>query len=89
MDLDSDGASHLFKKLHFAKNDLLQMCSRDLLRKDFKKWKMEELLVGISSVTLSVSDWKKRDLSHGKDWLSALKDFAKEVTRNILNFRAH
>ena len=88
--MDMKQASDLFNQLQKAKNDLMHVSSRDLMRKDHKKWIMEGLSVGISSITWSISDWKIREIRHGRgeDWILSLEGFIQEVFL-IFNFRIH
>jgi inorganic pyrophosphatase/exopolyphosphatase len=73
-------ASKLFDELQEAKNDLIKLSSRDLLRKDHKRWIMDGLSVGISSVTWSIDKWKQRDLNEMRhDWIQVLENFIAEV----------
>lgn len=80
LNLSHEMANNFFHQLQKAKNDLMKMSSWDLIRKDHKKWIMEGLSVGISSVTLSISDWKMRELQEGRgDWILELERFTNEV----------
>ena len=73
-------ASKLFAKLQAAKNDLSKLSSRDLLRKDHKRWSMGGLSVGISSVTWSIDKWKQRDFNEMRhDWIQVLENFIADV----------
>ena len=51
----------LFDTLQFEKFNVSALSTSDLLRKDYKQWRMGESRVGISSVLLSVADWLKKD----------------------------
>jgi len=53
----------LFDKLQKEKFNVAALSSADLLRKDYKEWRMGSSLVGVSSVLFSVSDWLKKDSS--------------------------
>jgi inorganic pyrophosphatase/exopolyphosphatase len=78
-------ASKLFDELQEAKNDLIKLSSRDLLRKDHKRWIMDGLSVGISSVTWSIDKWKQRDLSEMRhDWIQVLENFIAEVHLHLI-----
>jgi inorganic pyrophosphatase/exopolyphosphatase len=80
--IDAEKASILFKDLQEAKNDLKKLSSRDLIRKDHKRWFMNDLSVGISSVTWSISEWKQRDLNEKRDdWIQVLENYIKEVLK--------
>lgn len=49
----------LFKLIKKAKNDITQLTSLEILKKDFKSWKIKSLKYGISSVTVSIPDLLK------------------------------
>jgi exopolyphosphatase len=51
----------LFDSLQREKFNVSALDSSDLLRKDYKEWKMGDLQVGVSSVLLSIGDWLKKD----------------------------
>ncbi len=51
----------LFDSLQFEKFNVSSLTSYDLLRKDYKDWKMGEVICGIASVLMSAEDWKKKD----------------------------
>ena len=63
----------LFKKLQFEKFNVLSLCSRDLLRKDYKEWDnipykeggdmKTSIKMGISSVGLSIDAWCGKEKS--------------------------
>lgn len=61
LSLSGANRQELFDTLQFEKFNVSALSSADLLRKDYKQWKMGETKVGISSVLLSVSDWLKKD----------------------------
>jgi hypothetical protein len=43
---------------------------------------MNDLSVGISSVTWSISEWKQRDLNEKRDdWLQVLENYIREVLK--------
>lgn len=51
----------LFKKLQFEKFNVSSLGSYDLLRKDYKEWKMGAVKCGIGSVLLPVEQWMSKD----------------------------
>lgn len=90
LNITRENANDIFEELQKAKNDLMLMSSRDLIRKDHKRWIMEGLSVGISSVTWSICDWKSRELQEGRgDWILAVEKYIKEVILKELILRIH
>ena len=51
----------LFDKLQEEKFNVSSLDSSDLLRKDYKEWKLGNQNVGFASVLLSISDWLTKD----------------------------
>ncbi len=51
----------LFDAVQREKFNVSALSSADLLRKDYKEWKLGAYQVGISSVLLSISDWLSKD----------------------------
>lgn len=73
----------LFEKLQAEKFNVASLDSNDLLRKDYKQWKMGNAAVGVSSVLMPVAAWLKKDArletafreytrKHGLDLLIAM-----------------
>ncbi len=50
-----------FKKLQDAKFNTSNLTTLDLLRKDYKEFRLQGLLWGISSITLSLDSWQNKD----------------------------
>jgi len=53
--------TQLFDKLQDEKFNVSSLDSSDLLRKDYKQWKLGNQNVGFASVLLSVNGWLKKD----------------------------
>ncbi len=53
----------LFDKLQFEKFNVAALSSKDILRKDYKEYKMGSVLCGMSSALLSLADWMVKDKS--------------------------
>lgn len=53
--------SSLFDTLQKEKFNVSALSTADLLRKDYKEWKLGPCQVGVSSVLLSVADWLAKD----------------------------
>lgn len=51
----------LFDRLQLEKFNVAALSSRDILRKDYKEYKMGKLMVGMSSALLPLADWFKKD----------------------------
>jgi len=51
----------LFDSLQFEKFNVAALSSRDILRKDYKQYRMGSLTVGMSSALLPLTDWIKKD----------------------------
>ena len=54
----------LFDKLFYERFNVSNLTSQDLLRSDYKEWKMGSLLVGIATAKRSLEEWfdKERDI---------------------------
>ena len=86
----------LFDAVQREKFNVSALSSADLLRKDYKEWKLGGYQVGISSVLLSISDWLAKDAalsqslaryaeSHKLDLLLAMNAYtAPEFTRELV-----
>jgi len=61
--LEVSGADRkvLFDRLQFEKFNVAALSSRDILRKDYKEYRMGSLLCGMSSALLPLADWMKKD----------------------------
>jgi len=76
----------LFKKLQSEKFNVGNLSSRNLLRKDYKEWILEskkygnDFKMGISSVTLCVKDWEKKD----KQFLNCIAKYLEENHLGVL-----
>ena len=70
----------LFDKLQFEKFNVSSLGSYDLLRKDYKEWQMGPVKCGISSVLLSVEQWRQKD----RDLIRAFSRYAKERELDLL-----
>lgn len=51
----------LFDSLQFEKFNVATLSSRDILRKDYKEYRMGAVLCGMSSALLPLTDWIKKD----------------------------
>jgi len=58
---DAKYQNELFQKLNFERFSVDSLSSYDLLRMDYKQWKMGNEVVGISSSKLSVRNWIKKE----------------------------
>ena len=70
----------LYLKLQFEKYNVAHLSSFDLLRKDFKEWKMGNYACGISSVRISAADWLEKD----PNIAAAFSRFLKEKKLDVL-----
>lgn len=70
----------LFDGLQFEKFNVATLSSRDILRKDYKEYRMGSLLCGMSSALLSLADWFKKD----KDLEASLREYAKSRKLDVL-----
>ncbi len=98
LSLSGANRTELFDTLQFEKFNVSALSSADLLRKDYKQWKMGETRVGISSVLLSVADWLKKDAglsaslagyakSQGLDVLIAMNAYTNpDFTRELVTY---
>jgi len=53
----------LFDSLQFEKFNVAALSSRDILRKDFKEYRMGSVMCGMSSALLPLTDWMKNDVT--------------------------
>lgn len=51
----------LFESLQFEKFNVAALSSRDILRKDYKEYRMGSVVCGIASALLPMADWMKKD----------------------------
>jgi exopolyphosphatase len=51
----------LFDRLQFEKFNVAALSSRDILRKDYKEYRMGQVMCGMSSALLPLADWFKKD----------------------------
>jgi len=58
----------LFDSLQFEKFNVAALSSRDILRKDYKEYRMGSLLCGMSSALLPLADWMKKDTALEKSF---------------------
>ena len=70
----------LFDKLQYEKFNVSSLGSYDLLRKDYKEWKLGAVMCGIGSVLLPVGDWLKKDA----DIVGAFEKYRKERNLDVL-----
>ena len=61
LDLANRDRNTLFNHLQFEKFNVAALDSRDILRKDYKEYRMGATLCGIASALLSMDDWSKKD----------------------------
>ena len=61
LNLTGANRKQLFDKLQEEKFNVSSLDSADLLRKDYKEWKLGDQNVGFASVLLSVKDWLQKD----------------------------
>ncbi|HUW71042.1 MAG TPA: DHHA2 domain-containing protein [bacterium] len=61
--LESSNANRkdLFDSLQFEKFNVAALSTRDILRKDYKEYKMGSIMCGMSSALLPLADWFKKD----------------------------
>lgn len=52
----------LFDSLQSEKFNVAGLSTRDILRKDYKEYRMGALLCGIASALLPIADWQKKDI---------------------------
>ncbi len=78
-----DFIPRLYKELQDAKSAVHHLSSRDLLRKDFKKWILGTSSLGISSVMWNLEEWMAREARQDLDWFHCLPHFAKENQLDI------
>ncbi|CAG8465409.1 2335_t:CDS:2 [Ambispora gerdemannii] len=50
-----------YNEIQKARRNISHLSTHDLLRKDYKEWVIGDVRIGISSVSLSVQAWLKRD----------------------------
>ena len=70
----------LFEKLQFEKFNTSSLSTTDLLRKDYKEWKMGGKNCGFSSALLPVSKWLEKDKSISLN----ISDYCKNKNLEIL-----
>ncbi len=70
----------LFDKLQSEKFNVADLSTADLLRKDYKEYIAGSLRYGMSSVLLSIEDWKKKD----KGLAKALAAYAQSRNLHVL-----
>lgn len=70
----------LFDKLQFEKFNVSSLASYDLLRKDYKQWRMGSVMCGIGSVLMSAEEWKQKD----PELKQAFKQYASEKQLDVL-----
>jgi exopolyphosphatase len=51
----------LFESLQFEKFNVAALSSRDILRKDYKEYRMGSVVCGIASALLPLTDWMRKD----------------------------
>ncbi len=61
MALTNADRATLFDRLQFEKFNVAALSTRDILRKDYKEYRMGSLLCGMSSALLPLADWFKKD----------------------------
>lgn len=70
----------LFDDLQREKFNVSSLGTEDLLRKDYKEWKLGEVQVGIGSVLLPIADWLKKE----SDLAGAMDAFASSRNLDVL-----
>ncbi len=70
----------LFDDLQREKFNVSALGTEDLLRKDYKEWKLGAVQVGIGSVLLPITDWLKK----GSDLAGAMDAFARSRSLDVL-----
>jgi exopolyphosphatase len=53
----------LFDSLQFEKFNVAALTSRDILRKDYKEYRMGSVVCGMASALLPLADWMKKDVA--------------------------
>lgn len=61
LSLCSVSRQEFFETIHREKFNVAGLSTHDLLRKDYKEWQFGRLKCGVSTVLLSVADWRKMD----------------------------
>lgn len=74
------GQQELFDKVQFEKFNVASLCTADLLRKDYKGWKLGTVQCGISSVLLPITDWCAKDANLEAEF----KTYAKNLNLDVL-----
>ncbi len=70
----------LFEKLQFEKFNTASLSTTDLLRKDYKEWKMGDKMCGFSSALLPAAKWLAKDNSISGN----ISDYCKSKNLDIL-----
>lgn len=70
----------LFDNLQFEKFNVAALSTRDILRKDYKEYRMGSVMCGMSSALLPFADWFKKD----KGIEESFRDYAKSRNLNAL-----
>lgn len=77
--------NQIFQELYERKADQSMLTTRDLLRRDYKRFEGGGKLVGISSSGLSFSDWAARDMGETHALTAVgLQQWAQEQTIDVL-----
>jgi len=70
----------LFDSLQFEKFNVAALSSRDILRKDYKQYRMGQVTCGMSSALLPLTDWIRKDAALE----SAFASYATECKLDVL-----
>ncbi|ORX88784.1 DHH phosphoesterase [Basidiobolus meristosporus CBS 931.73] len=80
--MDFPGAQQYYTEIREAKFNIHHLPSRDLLRKDYKEWKISGYPIGISTVTWSLDAWLERDGE--QEFTKAVESYAREHSLDLL-----
>ncbi|KAG2375331.1 hypothetical protein C9374_009954 [Naegleria lovaniensis] len=70
----------LFEKLFFERFNVSKLSSHDLLRSDYKEWKMGSKIVGVATAKRSLDEWFEKD----PDLVQSFKEFLENRKLDIL-----
>ncbi|MBT3274246.1 MAG: DHH family phosphoesterase, partial [Spirochaetales bacterium] len=80
LELSGKDQRELFDRLQYEKFNVSALESYDLLRKDYKEWKLGDVSCGIGSVLMPAEEWLKKDAKI----FSAFETYVKERKLDVL-----
>ncbi|KAK9717635.1 Exopolyphosphatase [Basidiobolus ranarum] len=80
--MEFPGGEKYYNEIREAKFNIHHLPARDLLRKDYKEWKIAGYAIGISTVTWSLDAWLQRDGE--KEFMNSVENYAKEHSLDLL-----